>query len=54
MRQSTDEILREVYEAKDRPAKVLDYDLQKIYEDERRKEAESGRVYLQPPAKPRA
>ena len=48
-RDTTDEVLKEVREIKERLAAVLDFDVDRILADALQRQAESGREVLSPP-----
>lgn len=48
---TTDEIIREIRRIKEVLAESLDFDIDRILEDARQKQKESGRKVLSPPAR---
>ncbi len=53
-RDSTDEIIQEVRQTKIALAKAVGYDIDRIIRDAKRRQDESGRTIVPPPAKSRA
>jgi hypothetical protein len=50
-KETTDEIIREIRRIKEVLAESLDFDIDRILEDARQKQKESGRKVLSPPAR---
>jgi hypothetical protein len=50
-KETTDEIIREIRRIKEVLAESLDFDIDRILEDARQKQRESGRKVLSPPAR---
>ena len=49
---ATDEIILETRRIKEALAESMDYDLDRILEDARKKQKKSGRIVLSPPVQP--
>jgi hypothetical protein len=50
-KQTTDEVLQEMRKIKEDLARSMDFDVDRILEDARRKQKESGRQIVAPPAR---
>ena len=50
---TTDEVIREVRAIKEALAKSMDFDIDRILADARAKQAQSGRIVLAPPSRPK-
>lgn len=53
-KETRDEVIQETRRIKEVMAESLDFDIDRILEDARRKQKESGRKILPPPARPEA
>ena len=51
-KETTDEVLQETRRIKEALAKSMDFDLDRILEDARRRQGKSGRIILSPPVQP--
>ncbi len=51
-KETTDEIIRETRRIKEALAKSMDFDIDRILKDARRKQGKSGRNVLSPPVRP--
>jgi hypothetical protein len=51
--ESTDQIVQEMREIKEALANSMDFKIDRIVEDARRRQRESGRTILTPPVRPR-
>ena len=50
-RESRDEVLHEVRRIKEELAKAMDFDLDRIFEDAKQRQKESGRKIIPPPVR---
>ena len=51
-KETTDEVLQETRRIKEALAKSMDFDLDRILKDARRRQRKSGRIILSPPVQP--